>query len=242
MVTDAQGNIVGKGRNRIRERSAEGRQFAANRLAHAELNALFDMDWYAVDVYGCKLYSIIEPCPMCIGAVRMAHMQEVHYAVRDSGAGAVSLIDKTPFFASAPISIFDPEDAELEVLLMALQVEATYSQAHPNPDAWINLLSSAVPLGATLGKQLFAAAPDQQRRHGEPHLFWTRCMHSNPKRKWVGASPLPCARFKARVSSGDGHTAAVTPLPISSKGRRIMYKGGLQWNQLRCSLPRVASR
>jgi tRNA(adenine34) deaminase len=57
VVTDAQGNIVGKGRNRIRERSAEGRQFAANRLAHAELNALVDMDWRAVDVYGCKLSS-----------------------------------------------------------------------------------------------------------------------------------------------------------------------------------------
>jgi tRNA(adenine34) deaminase len=157
IVTDAQGNIVGKGRNRIRERSAEGRQFAANRLAHAELNALLDMDWHAVDVYGCKLYSIIEPCPMCIGAVRMAHMQEVRYAVRDSGAGAVSLINKTPFFESGHIRVIDPEDAELEVLLMALQVEATYSQAHPNPDAWINLLSSAVPQGATLGKQLFAA-------------------------------------------------------------------------------------
>ena len=156
VVTDAQGNIVGKGRNRIRERSGEGRQIAANRLAHAELNALFSIDWQAVDIYGCKLYSIIEPCPMCISAVRMAHMQEVHYAVRDGGAGAVSLIDKTPFFESGHIRVIDPEDAELEVLLMALQVEATYSQAHPYPDAWIDLLSKDVPRGATLGKQLFA--------------------------------------------------------------------------------------
>jgi hypothetical protein len=93
---------------------------------------------------------------MDVSFLRMAHMQEVQYAVRDSGAGAVSLIDKTPFFESGHIHVIDPEDAELEVLLMALQVEATYSQAHPNPDAWINLLSSAVPQGATLGKQLFA--------------------------------------------------------------------------------------
>lgn len=74
VITDAQGNIVARGRNRIREQTAEGRQFARNRLAHAELNALFDLDWYNVDVYSCKLYSIIEPCAMCIGAVRMAHM------------------------------------------------------------------------------------------------------------------------------------------------------------------------
>ena len=155
VVTDSEGNIVSHGRNRIREKTAEGRQFAGNRLAHAELNALVALDWSAVNVYGCKLYSIIEPCPMCIGAVRMAHMQEVHYAVRDGGAGATSLIDKTPFFESGNIAVFGSVNSELELALMALQVEATLSQAHPKPWEWINLLAKDLPIAVTLGKQLF---------------------------------------------------------------------------------------
>lgn len=155
VVVDAEGNIVAHGRNRIREKVAEGREFAGNRLAHAEMNALFALDWSVVNVYGCKLYSIIEPCPMCIGALRMAHMREVHYAVRDSGAGATSLIDKTPFFESGQIAVFAPEDTEFEQVLMALQVEATLSQKHPQPWDWINQLARELPRSITLGNQLF---------------------------------------------------------------------------------------
>ena len=94
---------------------------------------------------------------MCIGAVLMSHMKEVHYAVRDSGAGGTSLIDKTPFFRSTNIQISGSQDPELDTILMAIQVEATLSQAHPNPEAWIEKMASAVPLGAKLGYQLFAA-------------------------------------------------------------------------------------
>ena len=42
VVVDAQGAIVARGRNRIREQTTEGRQLAGNRLAHAEMNALLE--------------------------------------------------------------------------------------------------------------------------------------------------------------------------------------------------------
>lgn len=155
VVVDAQGHIVSHGRNRIREKTAEGREFAGNRLAHAEMNALMALDWSSTDVAGCRLYSIVEPCPMCIGAVRMAHMREVHYAMRDSGAGAASLTDKTPFFASGQITVSAPADADFELVLMAIQVEATLSQAHPKPWDWINMFARELPRAITLGNQLF---------------------------------------------------------------------------------------
>lgn len=157
VVVDAQGNIVGRGRNRVREHTTEGAQLAGKRIAHAEINALIAMntDWRSTDIYTCKLYSTIEPCPMCIGAVLMSHMKAVHYAVRDSGAGGSSLVDKTSFFKSMNIAISGSEDAELEIILMAIQVEATLSQNHPQADVWIEKMSSGVPLGAKLGYQLF---------------------------------------------------------------------------------------
>jgi len=155
VIVDESGNIVAHGRNRIRELEGEGRQFARNRLAHAEINALLDLDWKTVNVYGCALYSTVEPCLMCTGAVRMAHMKEIHYACNDSGAGGTTLIDKTPFFKDGDIHLHGPHDEELLVILMALQVEATLSQHHPNPDAWINQLARDVPRGKTLGYKLF---------------------------------------------------------------------------------------
>ena len=155
VVTDAEDNIVARGRNRIREYGDAGRQIAGNRLAHAELNALIELDWRTVNIYGCKLYSVIEPCAMCIGAVLMPHMHVVHYAVRDGGAGGTTLIDKTPFFKSNEIQVTGPQDSELEAVLLGLQVEATLSQKHPNPEAWIDLLTSKLPIGKTLGYALY---------------------------------------------------------------------------------------
>ncbi|GCE21262.1 hypothetical protein [Dictyobacter kobayashii] len=65
------------------------------------------------------------------------------------------MIDKTPFFKDGDIHITGPEDAELEAVLLGLQVEATLSQKHPNPEAWIDLLTSELPLGKTLGYTLY---------------------------------------------------------------------------------------
>lgn len=166
VVTDAEGNIVAQGRNRIRETTAEGREFAGNRLAHAELNALFALDWRAVDIYNCTLYSLIEPCPMCIGAAAMAHIKAVRFAVRDGGAGGAALMEaypeKVPLFKHGALSISGPEDSALETLLMAIQVESTLSQKHPKPYEWIALLARDVPQGAALGEKLFATGQLQQ--------------------------------------------------------------------------------
>jgi tRNA(adenine34) deaminase len=160
VMTDAEGKIVARGRNSIREVGPDGRVSVRNRLAHAELNALLTLDWRAVDIYQCTLYSLIEPCAMCVGAATMAHIKAVFFAVRDGGAGASSLTEAytthIPLFKQGVLPVTGPEDSELETLLMALQVEATLSQRHPKPDEWIALLARDVPQGATLGEKLFA--------------------------------------------------------------------------------------
>ena len=57
------GRIVGRGRNRIHTRS--------NPLIHAETDAIEDavkaLD--TDDLSGCTLYTTMEPCPMCAGAL-----------------------------------------------------------------------------------------------------------------------------------------------------------------------------
>jgi tRNA(adenine34) deaminase len=82
VVTDAEGRVVGRGRNRReRERSA---------VAHAEILAIGEAcrsmgDWRLT---GCRLYVTLEPCPMCAGAVMNARIERLYYGAREPASGS----------------------------------------------------------------------------------------------------------------------------------------------------------
>ncbi len=80
VVVDAQGRIVGRGRNRTEEIDA---------TCHAETEAIRDasakLGWR---LGGCCLVVTMEPCPMCAGAILNARLDAVYYGARDSRAGA----------------------------------------------------------------------------------------------------------------------------------------------------------
>jgi len=155
VITDADGHIVARGRNRINEKQIGGTELHGHRLAHAELNALIQTDWSSVNPRTCILYSVIEPCPMCIGAVRAANAREVRYAVRDNTAGASSLIDKIPFMKNGNLHLLGPEDSELEVVLLAMYIESALSHpSYPGKEAWAEQLALGVPLAGQLGRRL----------------------------------------------------------------------------------------
>jgi tRNA(adenine34) deaminase len=71
------GIIVGRGRARHEERHSE--------IAHAELNALQEAEKYIHDHIhdGVVLYSTVEPCVMCLGAVVMSDVDHVVFALYD---------------------------------------------------------------------------------------------------------------------------------------------------------------
>ena len=82
VVVAANGEIVGKGRNRReREKCA---------TAHAEIEAIRDAcesigDWR---LSGCSMYVTLEPCPMCAGAVIMSRISRLYYGARDELTGS----------------------------------------------------------------------------------------------------------------------------------------------------------
>lgn len=86
MVKD--GRIVGRGSNyRIAD---------ASPFAHAEMRAIAEagkeLSSWRFD--GCTLYSTLEPCPMCAGAIVQTRISRVVYGARDPRAGAAgSLYD-----------------------------------------------------------------------------------------------------------------------------------------------------
>ena len=87
-VTVLEGQVIGRGRNR--------REALKDPTAHAEILALREASralggWR---LSGATLYSTMEPCPMCAGALIQARADRLVYAVRDPKSGAAgSLYD-----------------------------------------------------------------------------------------------------------------------------------------------------
>jgi tRNA(Arg) A34 adenosine deaminase TadA len=100
VVVSSDGAIAGRGRNRIFESPPAQlgtTGLTRHRLAHAEINALLSVDHAASNLRECVLYTTLEPCALCVGAIRMLHICQVRYAARDPIAGGLQLLEATPF-------------------------------------------------------------------------------------------------------------------------------------------------
>ncbi len=82
VVTDAEGRVIGRGRNR--------REEARDATAHAEIEAIREAclkhgDWR---LDGCTIYVTLEPCPMCAGAIISARIPRLVYGAREENTGS----------------------------------------------------------------------------------------------------------------------------------------------------------
>ena len=82
IVREADGVIVGRGRNR--------REAIRHALSHAEIEAIDEAcktlgGWR---LSGCTLYVTLEPCPMCAGAIINARLDRVVFGASDPKAGS----------------------------------------------------------------------------------------------------------------------------------------------------------
>jgi tRNA(Arg) A34 adenosine deaminase TadA len=123
VVTNAEGAILSRGRNRIRERkTTPGKHGRKGQLAHAEVEALQAVDFDTVDPHGCALFTGTEPCPMCMGALYMSGVRTLHFASHDPWAGSSNLLGSTWYLSVKPVKVFPPMDEKLELVLMGMFV------------------------------------------------------------------------------------------------------------------------
>jgi tRNA(adenine34) deaminase len=156
VVTDAGGEILSTGRNRVFPRSRWTGRSLGVELAHAEVEALRSLDYAGLDPHTCALYTTTEPCPMCMGTFYMSGLRELNYAARDPFAGSTNLLGKTWYLDRKPIKVAGP-DKLLEPLITALFVEQALHEQNGQravDDLW-KLYAKCIPRGMELGRRLY---------------------------------------------------------------------------------------
>jgi tRNA(Arg) A34 adenosine deaminase TadA len=124
VVVGATGQILSEGRNRnFGSPPHDSRQIYNSPLAHAEINALLALDFDVIAPYSCAFYTLVEPCPLCIGAICMAHIKEIHYACHDPWAGSTNLLQTTPYLRRKNIKVVEPENTQFETAILALNTD-----------------------------------------------------------------------------------------------------------------------
>lgn len=145
VIADRDESVLFSGRNRMYEDDAADGSLAGNHLAHAEMNALAPIRSDVIDPSQCILYSTMEPCPMCTGAIRMIKVGAVHYAARDPMAGSIALLEATPYMRRGGITVSGPAPSPIENFSVALNVAAFLSK-HPGSDFPVRMMSAWQPL------------------------------------------------------------------------------------------------
>lgn len=158
VITDYKGDIIAEGRNRIFDRKSAN-PLAGTLMVHAEITALMQLKNHDhPDIKTYTLYSTLEPCPMCFGAIVMMHIRNVKYAARDNLAGATALNDKLDYIRSKGIIIEKGSD-ELEafqlIMLTSFECDRNHTSLKKLLDSWEKADKRAVELGIRLYKEKY---------------------------------------------------------------------------------------
>jgi tRNA(adenine34) deaminase len=166
VATDTNGNVLSYGRNRIYSvRMSDGRRHG-NTLAHAEIDALNQVDYDAFDPHNGILYTTTEPCPMCLGAFYMSGFRTIHYASRDPYGGSIDLLGATQYLRRKTIRVFSPFNPALEIVLAALYIEyeLVLGNRHIRKTALYPAWQQVIPRGVALGEALAHDSELRKRR------------------------------------------------------------------------------
>ena len=156
VITDADGIILSRGRNRWYDTQIEPNQIGGSRLAHAELNALLKLPQNRADYRSWSLYTTLEPCPLCIGAMYMVGLRNLHYAARDPWAGSTNLLGTTDYMSRKTILIGKPQRTDMEAILIGMGTEAILQDRITRTREVLETKRAYCPAGVQFGETLFS--------------------------------------------------------------------------------------
>ena len=152
VLTGPNDEIISRGRNQIFvDESAETPGLVSrHKLAHAELNALLAVDSEKVNFHQSIIYSAVEPCPLCMGAIYMCGVRQIHYAVSDPYAGSTDMLDATLYLSRKKVRASASSPKDFALIIAALNLDFFVRQGTAKRDAvwesWIETHPLALKL------------------------------------------------------------------------------------------------
>lgn len=155
VVCNEDGSILSRGRSmQYDEHASSSFHITHHPLSHAELNALLALDYQKIDPHTCKLYTIVEPCPLCVGALAMSRLKKLEYAARDPYAGSVEMLSRFQYLIEKQIQVQGPMEADFENVITAMQTAFFLESSRSGTDRVIKSWESVLPRGVALGRRI----------------------------------------------------------------------------------------
>lgn len=123
LIADEEHTVIAKGRNQLFDDDDSCNTIVNTVVSHAEINALANLPEKYRDDRNLTIFTTVEPCLMCLGALSMSCVRNVVIGSRDDYSGATRLINKDWYLIKKDFSIQFVND-EVENLFFIL---STYS-------------------------------------------------------------------------------------------------------------------
>lgn len=157
--------MLTRGRNRIANKTQLDSQISGHALAHAEVNALLQLDESKINPRVCKLYSLLEPCPMCTGAIRMMGIREFSFACRDPWAGSSMMVNVVPDLQRKQMKVGQPHSKAFETCIGAMLLVSYLEEGKDASQEFFQVWQQTMPEAADLAGCLYQEKRLQNHMH-----------------------------------------------------------------------------
>jgi tRNA(Arg) A34 adenosine deaminase TadA len=121
IIMDENNSVVASGKNTVYCKDSKDMKLFNSKLAHAEINTILLLDESLhPNIKKYTLYTTMEPCILCFGAIIMGNIRNVKFAAKDRFAGATQINKSLEYIKSKKINIEGPIDY-LEYVQICLQ-------------------------------------------------------------------------------------------------------------------------
>jgi tRNA(adenine34) deaminase len=154
-ITDENGEVISTGRNKVYEQGHGEGQVCNNKIAHAEVNAILKIDNLETNTNRKKyhIFSTMEPCPLCFGAIVMSGIKHIYFAAGDGLAGGTNLAQGNEYIAGKAMQITGPHK-ELEIVQIVLKTDFILRRGH-DTERIIAPWRADCPIGVKIGEEWF---------------------------------------------------------------------------------------
>ena len=152
-ILDAGGKVISQAEN-CQYSNLPNEIIKNHPLAHAEINAILKTSSYIhKNIASYTLFSTLEPCPLCFGAIVMGGIKNVKFAALDKNNEFEKLNDSLEFISKANINIKGPFD-RYQIVQIALIVRRRLEKEFDNNKEVIEIYNNYCREGVQLGYYL----------------------------------------------------------------------------------------